>query len=149
MNTSSPIERWVIRYGADSAHWPLWTRWRYRRLIRHRPELENELSRLIREEAALRRALLAGPMPADLAWLASIPERHAQDAPDADGRILRGYRFIPPRYAAGAITAAASLVLGIYLGLSGVGAGRPHVDADPFLSPDELLTIELLKEGGA
>lgn len=146
MNTSSPIERWVIRYGADSAHWPLWTRWRYRRLIRYRPELENELSRLIREEAALRRALLAGPMPADLAWLASIPERHAQDAPDVDGRIRC---FLPPRYAAGAITAAASLVLGIYLGLSGVGAGRSKVDADPFLSPDELLTIELLKEGGA
>lgn len=146
MNTSSPIERWVIRYGADSAHWPLWTRWRYRRLIRHRPELANELSRLIREEAALRRALFAGPMPADLAWLASIPERHAQDAPDADWRIRR---FLPPRYAAGAITAAVSLVLGIYLGLSGVGAGRSQVDADPFLSPDELLTIELLKEGGA
>ena len=88
-------------------------------------------------------------MPADLTWLASIPQRHAQAAPDADSWIRRGFRSLPARYASGAITAAASLVLGFYLGLSSGGPGRPHIDADPFLSPDELLAIELLKEGGA
>lgn len=147
MNTPSPIERWVIRYGADSAQWPLWTRWRYRRLVRHRPELENELIGLIREEAALRRALHADRLPADLAWLAAIPQGHAQTARGAEPAIGRVSRVLSMRYAAGAMAAAVSLVLGFYLGLGGVGPGQPHVDADPFLSPDELLTIELLKGG--
>lgn len=149
MNTPSPIEHWVIRHGPDPALWPRWTRWRYRRLIRQRPDLANELDRLVQEEIKLHQAFLPDRVPADLAWLASIPQHHAQAMPAAEPWFKPGLRLLPTHYAAGAISATASLVLGIYLGLISSGPARPHVEADPFLSYDESLTVELLKEGGA
>ncbi|MGA9470204.1 MAG: hypothetical protein WBV19_06995 [Candidatus Macondimonas sp.] len=149
MNTPSPIEHWLIRHGPDPALWPRWTRWRYRRLIRQRPYLANELDRLTQEEIELHRAFLPDRVSADLAWLASIPQHHAQAMPDAEPWFKLGFRLLPTHYAAGAISAAASLVLGFYLGLISSGPVQSHVDAEPLLSYDELLTVELLKEGGA
>jgi hypothetical protein len=149
MNTPSPIEHWVIRHGPDPALWPRVTRWRYRRLIRQRPYLANELDRLVQEEIELHQAVLPDRLSPDLAWLASIPQHHAQAMPAADPWFKLGLRLLPTHYAAGAISAAASLVLGFYLGMISTGPARPHVDADPFLSYYELLTVELLKEGDA
>jgi hypothetical protein len=113
------------RYGPDLAQWPERPRRQAQALLRRSPEARRRLDRAARLERALEQTLQPGRAPEGLAArIAAVPETgaHTLDAGAPPVRLRRLAWVLPA-------ATAASLLLGVALGASGVLApAEPEAD---------------------